>query len=211
MIMNLHRIAGCLIIMGVLTTGCDTSRREEPVPPPKVEQGEAVQKVVPGELTLAQAEIQSLSAQLEKARAETAWLEQRNEELRKLNEQLFTGHGTSIWDYDDMNNLPVFVESLKGAGVSEVIARLNSRFGRMRSPGVVFKKQEGRIVHIRTDNDEMVTTQMGSSGAAAYIKSVAYSLTSVKGVDCVYFDIEEGDHAGPAKLCRSGVEMKYDK
>ena len=41
--------------------------------------------------------------------------------------------------------------------------------------------------------------QMGSSGATICTQSVIYSLATLENVDCVYFDIREGNHAGPGK------------
>lgn len=48
--------------------------------------------------------------------------------------------------------------------------------------------------------------QMGSNGALSYMTAVAYSLVSVKGIDCVFFDIGEGEHASPGKYCKDSLE-----
>ena len=59
--------------------------------------------------------------------------------------------------------------------------------------------EEVAIQFNRKRNDLNLTVQMGSSGAAIYTQSVIYSLATLENVDCVYFDIREGNHAGPGK------------
>lgn len=101
---------------------------------------------------------------------------------------------------------PVFIKSVKAKNISEMTAVLNTYLSQAGFPGITFKKWDGTTVIIGVDNEERLSEQMGSSGAISYITTVTYSLTSLKGVDCIYFDIEEGDHAGPGKYCKFGVE-----
>jgi hypothetical protein len=43
---------------------------------------------------------------------------------------------------------------------------------------------------------------MGSHGATSYINTVIYSITSIKDIDCIWFDFVKGDHAVPGEYCR---------
>ncbi len=59
---------------------------------------------------------------------------------------------------------------------------------------LIYQKTEGQTVYFGVSNDLNLTVQMGS-----YTQSVIYSLAMPENVDCVYFDIREGNHAGPGK------------
>ena len=95
---------------------------------------------------------------------------------------------------------------MKGAGAREVIAELNDRFQKYKQPKVKFEKKKDGTVFISVDNEEQLEEEMGSNGAIGYMTMVTYSLTSVKGIDCVYFDIGEGEHASPGKYCKDSLE-----
>ncbi len=182
----------------------------------KAEQKHAVQpeaNQAQSALANAEARMQKLSAQVEqlqienqRLRGKNTFLESQNRNLLPRIQRLMDGYGTGIWDYDATAQYPVFVESLKGAGVRGMIVAMNKRFRRSREPIVLFKKKEGNTVFIGVDNDEQLGEQMGSDGALGYMTSVAYSLTSIPGVQCVYFAIEGGEHASPGKYCKGRLE-----
>lgn len=69
-------------------------------------------------------------------------------------------------------------------------------------PKVILSKIDKNTVFIKVDDDARLTQRMGTYGAAEYMKDVYTAITSVDGIDCVYFDIEEGVHAYPMKYCR---------
>jgi hypothetical protein len=203
-----HVLLASIIIAGA--AACEGPQQKQVVQPKRVEQpkgNEAEQA-----LNDAKAKIQGLSAQLQDVTIENQRLKARNDllesqdrEMQPLIRQLVAGYGTGIWDYGEKIDYPVFIRSMKGANAQEVIAGLNERFRKFGQPGLSYEKKEDRTVFIRVDNEEQLDEQMGSNGALSYMTSVVYSLTSVKGVDCVYFDIGEGDHAGPGKYCSDNL------
>ena len=69
-------------------------------------------------------------------------------------------------------------------------------------PKVILSKIDNRIVYIKVNDEELLTQRMGTYGASEYMKEVQNTITAVEGIDCVYFDIEEGDHAFPGKYCK---------
>ena len=164
-------------------------------------------------LAKANDKVQELSSQIEQLRLENQRLRTKNEFLTSQNEiiqprmeQLIACYGPGIWDYADDSNDLVFVKSMKGAGFRDVITELNDRFKKYKQPRVEFKKKEDGTVFVGVDNEDQLGEQMGSNGALGYIAIVTYSLVSVEGVDCVYFDIGESEHASPGKYCKDHLE-----
>jgi hypothetical protein len=162
-------------------------------------------------LVKADNKIRELSAELGQLKIENERLRAKNERLayekdiQPRVQQLIACYGTGIWDYGEDSDYPVFAKSMKGAGVREVIVGLNERFKKYKQPAIRLKKKENSTVFIDVDNEEQLSQQMGSTGALAYMTAVTYSLISVKGIDCVYFDIGEGEHAGPGKYCKDSL------
>ena len=187
------------------TVGCDKSD-QKPVAQPTINQNQEA-------LANANSKIQELSAQLDQMKMENQRLKAKNDLFASQNEniqpriqELIAGYGTGIWDYAENTNYPVFVKSMKGAGVRDVMAELNDRFRKDKLPKVQFKKKEEGTVFIGVDNEDQLGERMGSNGALGYMAVVTYSLTSVKGIDCVYFDIGESEHASPGKYCKDWLE-----
>lgn len=201
--MRIYFYLALIIIASIV--GCDKSEQKQ-VEQPKINQDQEA-------LATANNRIQELSAQIDQLRIENQRLKAKNDFLMSQNEimsprmqQLITCYGTGIWDYDDDINSPMFVKSMKEAGVQDVIAELNERFQKDKQPKITIKKKEGHTVFLGVDNEEQLGEQMGSNGALSYITAVTYSLISVKGIDCVFFDIGEGEHASPGKYCKDSLE-----
>ena len=121
-------------------------------------------------------------------------------------QQLIACYGTGIWDYGENIDFPVFVRAMKGSDVREVITALNERFRRYKQPTIKLKKLEGHTAFIGLNNEEQLGEEMGSNGAVSYMTVVTFSLISVKGINCVYFDIGESEHASPGKYCKDSLE-----
>ncbi|MBE9503501.1 MAG: hypothetical protein IME96_04940 [Proteobacteria bacterium] len=121
-------------------------------------------------------------------------------------EALIEGYETGLWSTEDTDIYPIYKKPLKAADVQTLISELNNEFTKSGLPKVVFQKKENNIVFIGIDDAEQLTQRMGSSGALSYMASVTYSITSVKGVDCVSFKFEEGDHAVPGQYCHYSFE-----
>ncbi len=200
------RINSLLSLVMILTVVACEKPEQKPIAQPEVKKDREA-------LANANSKIQELSSQIEQLKNENQRLKTKNDLLAYQNnfiqprlQQLIAGYGTGIWDYDENTDYPVFVKSMKNAGVREVIAELNDRFKKYKQPKVEFKKKEHDTVFIGVDNEDQLEEQMGSHGAIGYMTMVTYSLTSVKGIDCVYFDIGEGEHASPGKYCKDNLE-----
>jgi hypothetical protein len=201
--MRIYFTLALLIITSIV--GCHKSEQKQ-VEQPKINQDQEA-------LATANNRIQELSAQIDQLRIENQRLKAKNDFLTSQNEviqpriqQLIACYGTGIWDYGDDINFPVFVKSMKGADVRDIMAELNERFQKNKQPKITIKKKEGRTVFIGVDNEEQLGEQMGSNGALSYMTAVTYSLISVKGIDCVFFDIGDGEHASPGKYCKDSLE-----
>lgn len=180
----------------LVIAGCEKADRA------KIDQVQADRKIQ--ELS---AHIEQLESQNEQLKEKNEYLKFQNKELQPRIQQLISGYGTGIWDYEENNDFPVFVKSLKGADVTKIIGELNKRFQKYKQPLIKYKKKEKGTVFIGLDNEEQLGERMGSHGALSYMATVSYSLTSVKGVDCVYFDVKEGEHAGPGKYCKGSLDF----
>lgn len=200
------RIYLCLALLVVASiSGCDKTERKR-AEPPKVSRDQEA-------LAAAKSRVQQLTAQIDQLRIENQRLKTKNDFFASQNEilqlrlqQLIACYGTGIWDYGDDGNSPVFVKSMKGAGVRDVAAALNARFQKDKQPTITIKKKEGRTVVIGVDNEEQLGEQMGSNGALSYMTAVTYSLISVKNIECVSFDIGEREHVRPGTYCKDRLE-----
>lgn len=206
--MRINSLMALVLILTVVA--CEKSEQrpvaQQPVAQPEVKQDQEA-------LANANSRIQELTTQLDQLKLDNQRLKAKNdllasqsENIRPRIQELIAGYGTGIWDYAENSTYPVFVKSLKGAGVRDVMADLNDRFRKYKQPNVQFKKKEDGTVFIGVDNEDQLGEQMGSNGALGYMATIAYSLTSVKGVDCVYFDIGESEHASPGKYCKDSLE-----
>jgi hypothetical protein len=164
-------------------------------------------------LTNANKKIEELSIELNQLRAENQRLKTENDRLASgvtnitaRAQQLIACYGTGIWDYGDNPEFPVFVKAMQGSDVKEIIVELNERFRKYKQPTISLKKQAGHTVYIGVDNEEQLGEEMGSNGALSYMTMATFSLASVKGIDCVYFDIGESDHASPGKYCKDSLD-----
>ncbi|MDH3973736.1 MAG: hypothetical protein OEV42_05600 [Deltaproteobacteria bacterium] len=202
-----------LIICSVLLFqffGCNGEKPEpEGVTPPQTQRG--VEKIP---------EVKALEAKVNALAAKNKELSKKNgelfEEVKKHEEQkqamskrikrLVDGYQPGIWTTEDAGLFPVFKKALKSADAKRITEALNYEFNQEELPRVIFNKQENNTVFIGIANSEHLTRRMGTSGALSYMASVTYSITSAKGVDCVFFDFEEGDHAIPGRYCKHSFE-----
>lgn len=129
-------------------------------------------------------------------------LKDRYDQLENWSKALVEGYGPGIWKQSEPFFRPLYAKRPRVSSIQGIIDELNEHHRMKNNPLLVLKKVENRVVHLGVSDDRKLTTQMGSSGASTYLQTAAYSLNSLKGVDCVSFEIEEGDHAGPGKFCR---------
>lgn len=67
---------------------------------------------------------------------------------------------------------------------------------------IKYLKQQDDTLHIRILNDEVLTEQLGSTGAHCYLGETVYTLTENDSVKQVKIDFTEGSHAAPGVYSR---------
>ncbi len=132
---------------------------------------------------------------------ENKTLKEKYEELHTWSKQLVAGYGPGIW-YIHETTRPIFVKSMKSSDVKGIVQELNGRFERDHLPKIILKKISDKKAYVGVSDQDLLTQRMGSHGAASYIDSVTYSITSMKDIHCVWFDFVAGDHAVPGEYCR---------
>jgi hypothetical protein len=77
---------------------------------------------------------------------------------------------------------------------------------------IKYLDQQNDTLHIRILNDEVLTEQLGTSGAHCYLGETVYTLTENDSVKQVKIDFTEGSHASPGTYNRADfVELIPDK
>ncbi len=102
----------------------------------------------------------------------------------------------SIWviDFEAKTKRKIVENVKKNINEDSIIASLNSRY-----TGIPLKKvkKSGDTLYLNIPDSHILTQKMGSSGAAQYLAETIINLTSIKGINFIRLDFEEGDHAGP--------------
>lgn len=128
-------------------------------------------------------------------------LEREKNDSENWADALARGYGPGVWYFSEQER-PLFHHSPQSESLESITAELNSLFSEDDLPTILLKGETDSIVQVGVSDDLQLTQRMGSSGAQAYLQVVLYSLTSLPGIDCVDFDIVEGDHASPGIYCR---------
>lgn len=129
-----------------------------------------------------------------------------NQEMSNRIKKLIDGYEPGIWTTEDADLFPVFKKAVKLADAKRIIEELNHEFNLENLPRLIFKKEENKTIFLALSDPDQLTQRLGSSGALSYMAAVTYSITSVEGINCVFFDIPEGDHAMPGQYCRHSFE-----
>ncbi|MGL4364078.1 MAG: hypothetical protein ACRCSB_02610 [Bacteroidales bacterium] len=64
----------------------------------------------------------------------------------------------------------------------------------------------GDTLIVKFTNDELLTEQMGTTGAYCFLAETFCTLMSIKTLRCVNFAISPGSHAGPVVNCRGDYQ-----
>lgn len=141
-------------------------------------------------------------------------LESENKQLRDAIEnshddvvaqlkQTLNEKGPSIWGCDDINATKVLKKKpMAGSNLPALIAAFNQAHASREQLFLQFKTLERDTVVITVDDPDLLTQQMGSTGAMCYLAGATFTLTSLNGIDSVWFDFSEGDHASPGRYDR---------
>ncbi len=146
-------------------------------------------------------QIYELQGEIERLESDNKRLVSKLEELKECSLKLLDSYGPGIWDVDEFM-CPRFLRSVKSANINHVVEELNKFYEKEGLPKIFLKRIDKGIAYVGVEDEKMLTQQMGSHGATSYMKAVTYSLASVKGIDCVFFTFEWGDHAIPGEYCR---------
>ena len=114
---------------------------------------------------------------------------------------------TGIWEanFADLC-IPKLLKPMPGATLSQVIKALARRFAR---PSLQLRRVSSSRIEVDIIDSDYLTEQMGSTGAALFLITATFSLTSVKGIHTVRFFFEEGSHARPGIFNRRSILLDF--
>ena len=153
-----------------------------------------------GTLADAQAEIEELREEPGQAEPDLDWVRERLW-------LLFHDDTPAIWECDESADPVVPVEEMPSVSPAEMVQEINDRFEALNpmyeSPGLVLEGMDGDTAVVSLAKANVVTEQMGSTGAQCYFAGVTFSLTSFETIEHVRFEIKEGSHGGPGRYDRT--------
>lgn len=141
-----------------------------------------------------------LQDDLDLLKAEYENLELQKEELKRWNHDLVKACGPSVWNLG-IYEYPLPYKFFRKASLQQLLTGLNDLLRARHLPEVVIKEVKGSTAHLQIPEDTILTQQMGTTGAEAYLNAVAYTLCSIKEINCVTFEFHPGEHAMPGRLC----------
>ena len=144
--------------------------------------------------------INELTGELEDTKANADNRELLNQEEIDWASHLVKSFGPSLWSISQYDN-PLPLKHFKTATPAFLIKQLNIRAKKTELPEIVLVIIKDKTAFLKVIDDNHLTQGMGTSGAAAFLKSVAYTLTSINEIKCVEFEFSAGDHAYPTELC----------
>lgn len=157
-------------------------------------------------LAHAQADNERLREDVSRGKA----LSRTNPDLSWVRENLwglFHDESTALWECDGSASQVTRAKAMPSASLDAMVQEINKRFKSLDStlepPVLVLERTDGDTAVVTLKQSNVVTEQMGSTGAQCYFASVTFSLTSFANVDHVRFDIEQGNHGGPGKYDRA--------
>ncbi len=110
-----------------------------------------------------------------------------------------------IWEYDyEADSLVRTDSTSSNLTAKEAIQVVNGLY--KDKIKLEYVKQNEDTLFVKIDSATVLTQQMGSAGARAYIALATYTLTEPQNVHVVIFDFKEGDHAYPGAYSRASFE-----
>lgn len=120
----------------------------------------------------------------------------------------------AIWGYDynqqteefEVNQLRmVDTDALTGETLEKIV---NKTWPRVQ---IKFIRTSNDTAFITIPSSEVLTQQMGTAGAEAFMISTTFSFTELKGINHLSFDFEEGDHAAPGVYNRNSWDKNKNQ
>jgi hypothetical protein len=122
-------------------------------------------------------------------------------DLKEWSRQLVESIGPSVW-YPGTYERPVLKKVLKTATPTQLTRELNRLFTASDLPRVSYSGQKGGIAFISIGDAEMLTQNLGTTGAQSYLAAVTFTYCSLKEINCVEVEFKAGQHAFPGRYCR---------
>jgi TolA-binding protein len=148
----------------------------------------------------AQAEVERLRGELSQEEPDLSWVPERLWIL-------FHDDTPALWACDDTASRVVPMTEMPSVSPAEMVQELNDWFialnPQLESPGLALEGIDGDTAVVSLAQSNVVTEQMGSTGAQCYFAGVTFSLTSFETIDHVRFEIKEGSHGGPGRYDRT--------
>lgn len=113
---------------------------------------------------------------------------------------------SAIWQYnfnqqtekfEIVQSRPFNSDTLTGKTLEKII---NQTWPKVQ---IKFIKTSNDTAYIVIPNSEILTQQMGTTGADSFMISTTFSFTELNGIKYVNFDFEEGDHTIPGTYNRN--------
>lgn len=111
-----------------------------------------------------------------------------------------------LWEYDYQVDTPIRIDSNQNLphSIEDAINIINKNYeGKVN---LKFIAQNTDTVIVKIEQPQILTQQMGSTGARAYLALATFTLTEHTGIKYVTFDFHEGDHASPGTYSRFSFE-----
>jgi len=143
---------------------------------------------------------QDLQDRLELLNAEYENLAIQRDELRRWTRELARACGPSVWK-PGVYEYPLPYKLYDAATAEQLLDELNGLLRAKSLPQVRLRQIRDTTAHVGIHGETVLTQQMGTTGAAAYMNAVAYTLCSLKQITCVDFEFRSGDHAVPGRIC----------
>lgn len=110
-----------------------------------------------------------------------------------------------VWEPDAQGERVQFAAPVATQDLDSLVQAFNDRFDDPFYPTLLLLGVDGAVARVGVSDDAQFGEQMGTTGAELYAASVVLTLTSHPEIDSVYFDVEEGSHAGPGVASRASV------
>lgn len=141
-----------------------------------------------------------LTDELDLLKASCENLALRKEELQRWNRDLVKAYGPSVWKLG-VYEYPLPHKFFQKATLEQLLTELNALMHAKGLPEVALKGVRNGTAYVHIPQATILTSQMGTTGAEAYLNAVVYTLCSLKQISCVDFDFHPGEHATPGLRC----------
>lgn len=187
-----------------------------------------------------QADVEAYEDEIRQQEEEIAELQQEIEELRELlryremilREQsrrieperrlpedalaLLQDGRTGLWGTDEQAMVFRFLREVDVEETGALVDTFNAVYSDDFHPGLDLLDTTGHLLRLRVRDPEQLANRMGSTGARVYLGTATLTMTSLPGIDSVYFDfgedfdLDRATHAAPGAMTRLDVAAEVE-